>query len=154
MCRVFPRAGRKILMSSLDQITIHRDEIISLVASSSSKANLISPPLKQSRGNRFRRTSSAKQLKIQTANMEAEVIEKSLSHQYAIHGNSLTLCLMLHELPHLPGGLPSEVIDILLMTCQSLIQCQEKESLTSVDAGAVCTCVMNYFLLLLNQKLY
>lgn len=68
-------------------------------------------------------------------------IEKSLEHQYCIHGNALLLSLILQVLPKLSGGLPSELLDIILAVADNLISCQGSAKLVANNPGSLILCV-------------
>ena len=68
-------------------------------------------------------------------------IEKSLDHQYSIHGNALLLSLILQVLPKLSGGLPSELLDIILAVADNLISCQGSAKLVVNNPGSLTLCV-------------
>lgn len=75
-------------------------------------------------------------------------IQKSLDHQYSIHGFSLLLSLILHALPKLPGALPSELLDIILAVADNLVSCQGNLKLVTNNPGALVLCVRSGYSLI------
>ena len=154
----FPSAGRKYIMTMIDEIQVHHDEILAIAnnreaileGSNTDSLQSIgsgggSPPSSKSskrRGFRHKTPSKSMSLSEKVANMRKHAaIEKSLDHQYALHGNALVLSMVLHVLPKLPGGLPSELLDIIIAVADNLISCQGNGVLSQSHPGAVVTCV-------------
>jgi len=127
----FPTKARKIFQSSLDDIQVHHAEIVKLACmgdDSSTDQDGESPGRRSSMRRSNRRQESLPD-------------HPSLSHQYAIHGHSLMLSILLRELPHLPGGLPGALLGSSLSVAEILINCQYNDVMTKANPGAACTCV-------------
>jgi hypothetical protein len=133
----FPSAGRKYIMAMVGEIQVHQDEVLALGAKSSNASNraVTPPPTPQKRRNR-RRQEHLDETLAPNSN-----IGKSLDHQYSIHGNALVLSMILHVMPQLPGGLPAELLDIIIAVADNLISCQGNANLLRNNPGAVVTCV-------------
>jgi hypothetical protein len=52
---------------------------------------------------------------------------------HAIHGYSLVISLLLHELPRLPGGIPTKLVDRIIMVAEKLVLSQLHETLPKVQ---------------------
>ncbi len=149
----FPSAGRKYIMSMVDEIQVHHDEILALVnnreilSMSSSESMAEDSNSSPTKGNRrFRRKQEKMPSKSfpSSSQLSASIqiaYEKSIEHQYALHGNSLVLSLVLHVMPKLPGGLPSELLDIIIAVADNLISSQGNGLLSQTQPGAIVTCV-------------
>ena len=133
----FPSAGRKYIMSMVGEIQVHQDEVLALGATSSKTSTraVTPPPTTQKRRNRRR------QEQLDDIFVSNSSIGKSLDHQYSIHGNALVLSMILHIMPQLPGGLPAELLDIIIAVADNLVSCQGNANLLKNNSGAVVTCV-------------
>lgn len=129
---VFPSAGRKHLMTFIGEVQVNQDEVLALGA----KSSVTEVPSKDKKRRNRRRQEKDEALI--SAN---STIGKSLDHQYAIHGNALVLSLLLHVLPRVPGGLPSELLDIIMAVADNLVSCQGNANLMKNNPGALVTCV-------------
>jgi hypothetical protein len=157
---VFPTAGRKYIMTSVGEIQVHQDEILALASSNEniesvrlgideslatndkSEESVAAAPVTPTK-RRFRRqtnNNNQKQHQLPCIPM-SETLVKSLEHQYALHGHALLLSMILHVLPKLSGGLPSEILDIIVAVADSLISSLSHEVLRDNHPGALCTCV-------------
>lgn len=124
----FPTRARKLFRSGLDEIQVHHAEIVKLANMNSDTPAVEDDQNSPSRSRRFHRH-------------ETKPACSSLVHQYAVHGHSLMVSLLLRELPHLPGGLPGSLLSAGLSVAEILVNCQCSDVLTKVDPGAACTCV-------------
>eukprot|EP00554_Chaetoceros_debilis_P010162 CAMPEP_0194107668 /NCGR_PEP_ID=MMETSP0150-20130528/7501_1 /TAXON_ID=122233 /ORGANISM="Chaetoceros debilis, Strain MM31A-1" /LENGTH=2481 /DNA_ID=CAMNT_0038796151 /DNA_START=23 /DNA_END=7465 /DNA_ORIENTATION=- len=139
---LFPSVGRKYIITSIGFIQVHQDEILALCASSRasgqpvSKISVDKTPTKR----RNRRRQGQENTKV-----DVEVIDdnigKSFDHQYSIHGNALVLSMILHVLPTLSGGMPTELLDIIIAVSDNLISCQGNTNLVERNPGSLVTCV-------------
>ncbi len=133
----FPSAGRKYIMNMVGEIQVHQDEVLALGATSNNSTSRVAtpPPTPQKRRNR-RRQEQLEDIFPPNSN-----VGKSLDHQYSIHGNALVLSMILHVMPQLPGGLPAELLDIIIAVADNLISSQGNANLLRNNPGAVVTCV-------------
>jgi hypothetical protein len=131
----FPCAGRKHIMTMVGELQMNQDEILSL----GMKGAPITPNKSALQASQKRRRSKIREEENNVAMNEN--IAASLSHQYAINGNSLALSMILHVMPHLSGGLPSELLDIIIAVAENLVSCQGNANLLKNNPGALVTCV-------------
>ena len=161
---VFPTAGRKYIMASVGEIQVHHDEILVLASSNKSKEPVrfdideSLPSVDRSEENAASATvtPTKRRFRRQTGNQKqqaaiipmSETLVKSLDHQYALHGHALLLSMILHVLPKLSGGLPSEILDIIVAVADSLTSSLSHEILRENHPGALCTCVRSGYCIL------
>ena len=149
----FPSAGRKCIMSMVDEIQVHHDEILAIannrgtlsvssdIVTDTSSSRTPSPKVKRRFGRKQDKVASPT-TPISASTIKANAaIEKSMEHQYALHGNALVLSMVLHVMPKLPGGLPSELLDIIIAVADNLISCQGNGVLSQSQPDAIVTCV-------------
>lgn len=145
----FPSAGRKYIMAMVDEIQVHHDEILALannrepdLATSSTDSPSPAKSKRLFRRNQDKSSSLSPSSSLAASTkINNAVIEKSLEHQYALHGNALVLSMILHVMPRLPGGLPSELLDIIIAVADNLVSCQGSGLLSQNYPGAIVTCV-------------
>lgn len=119
----FPSEGRKLVRSNLDEMQVHHAQLVKLASMKDSKGE-------QSGGLRmFRRQTKEKP------------VDLSLRHQHAIHGIALMVSLLLRELPRLPGGLPTTLLQSVLPVAEILVSCQFDDAMTAASQGGACMCV-------------
>ena len=123
----FPTKARKLFRSGLDEIQVHHAEIVKLASMDGDFSSEDVDDRSSSR-RRFQRHGTTP-------------AHPSLVHQYAVHGHSLMVSILLRELPHLPGGLPDSLLSAGLSVAEILVNCQISDVLTKVNPGAACTCV-------------
>lgn len=135
---VFPSAGRKYIMTMVGEVQVNQDEVLALgMKGGMPRAKTTATPRSQNRKNRRRQTQE-KEDNFVSVN---STIGVSLNHQYAIHGNALVLSMILHVMPQLPGGLPAELLDIIIAVADNLVSCQGNANLMKHNPGALVTCV-------------
>lgn len=127
----FPTRARKLFRASLDAIQFHHAEIVKLATMGGDSAS------DGNGGSPGRRSSMRRNKRRQDATPD----HPSLSHQFAIHGRSLMLSILLRELPHLAGGLPGMLLESSLSLAEMLVNCHFNDVLAKVNPGAACTCV-------------
>lgn len=138
-------------MSLVSEIQVHHDEILALgnnrdilptssMDSSTGDHNTCTPMRGKRRFGRKQDKSPPNKFLSSTPYTQA-ANEKSMEHQYALHGNALVLSLVLHVMPRLPGGLPSELLDIVVAVADNLISSQGNGILSQTQPGAIVTCV-------------
>ena len=134
----FPSAGRKYIMTMVGEVQVHQDEVLVLGVSGNHSSNRTAAPGPPQKRRSRRRQGQEKDDTLIPANSN---IGKSLNHQYAIHGSALVLAMLLHVLPQLPGGLPAELLDIIIAVADNLVSCQGNANLLKNNPGALVTCV-------------
>ena len=126
----FPSEGRRLVKSALAEIQAHHAELVTLIAMNQDKSN------EQGSGLRmFRRSNKETQQQADT----------TLPHQFAIHGQSLMVSVVIMQLPHLAGGLPRDLLTTCLSVSEMLVSFQFNEVLSGANPGAVCLCVRSGF---------
>ena len=132
--RSFPREGRKMLASSLEAIAEEWNNIVANSMNQEENANENKETVSPKR--RFGRSKGS------PANLQpSKQMIQSLKHQYSVHGHSLAVSLLLHELGVASEGLSTIALDNIITIAHSLVKCQENEVLAKASPGAVCTCV-------------
>jgi hypothetical protein len=126
----FPSEGRKIVQSSLIDLQTQHAEILAKI--SNVESNETGP---SGMFSAFRRGTSPKK---STTSPQGDL---SMPHQYAIHGLSLMISILLKDLPKLSGGVPSALIASAMSVAESLVAFQSKENIAKENPGAVCMCV-------------
>lgn len=125
----FPSEGRRLVDSSIRDIQLEHAELMAIASSpESDKSTELSGP------GRFRFGRRAAQSK-------GKKPDQSLKHQYAIHGMSLMVTMIVRDLPHLPGGLPIELLDDVMSSAEFLSSTYFNDALLKGSPSGVCTCV-------------
>jgi hypothetical protein len=68
-------------------------------------------------------------------------VDLTLPHQYAIHGISLMVSLLIRDLPRLPGGLPTSLLKSVLHVAEILVSCQFNEAMAAASQAGACMVV-------------
>eukprot|EP00934_Nitzschia_sp_Nitz4_P002708 Nitzschia sp. Nitz4//scaffold42_size132992//119267//129070//NITZ4_003422-RA/size132992-processed-gene-0.49-mRNA-1//-1//CDS//3329551787//2698//frame0 len=129
MTTVSPVVGQKLIRTCIDEIQLEHVEFLS------TSSRPISEGAKDSGGaisgpfGRFRRQSP------QTK------VDPSAKHKHAIHGLAFAISIALRDLPRLPDGLPTELMDMALSVAEILVNTPFRDSVASNNPGGVCTCV-------------
>jgi predicted phage tail protein len=119
----FPSEGRKLVKSNLDEMQGHHAQLVKLASMKDSKGE-------QSGGLRmFRRQTKEKP------------VDLSLRHQHAIHGIALMVSMLIRELPRLPGGLPTSLLQSVIPAAEILVSCQFDDAMAAASQGGACMCV-------------
>jgi hypothetical protein len=119
----FPSEGRKLVRSSLDEIQLHHAQLVKLASTKDNKEE-------QSGALRmFRRQ------------VKEKPVDLTLPHQYAIHGISLMVSMLIRDLPRLPGGLPTSLLQSVLHVAEILVSCQFNEAMAAASQGGACMVV-------------
>ena len=117
----FPAEGRDVLSSCLGEIESNWADLVRLASQDDDSSVVESQIAKR----RFRRKAAVKH----TGSISTE---KLLKYQYVIHGNALTVSVLLNEIAQLAGGLPAKTLDWVITTAHSLVHCQDNEILAKV----------------------
>eukprot|EP00536_Pseudo-nitzschia_multiseries_P003440 jgi/Psemu1/252652/estExt_Genewise1Plus.C_530049 len=133
---VFPSEGRKVTRDCIQKIQMEHAELMT-AASDGGNTNSNAEVNTPSRF-RFGRESPAK---------KKATVDGTLKHQYAIHGMSLMVALVIRDLPSLPGGLPPELLDTAISVSEILISTPTNEVIMEVSPSSICTCVRAGFCL-------
>ena len=126
---VFPAEGRKIIRDCVNRIQFEHAELMNVISSGdhlSSTAEASTPRF------RFGRNTPSKQTK---------QVDKTLKHQFAIHGMSLMIAIVIRDLPDLPGGLPTDILDTVMSICEVLTSTLTNEIVKEGSPSSACTCV-------------
>ena len=128
MSSVFPSHGRQIVQDCICAIRLEHAELMALA--STKKAD--GPPETGSAARRFRfgRVTPVKEVKV----------DESLKHQFAIHGMALMVSVVIRDLPNLPGGLPMEVLDTVILVAHVLVDTLFNNIVTAGNPSGACTC--------------
>lgn len=124
LAQAFPDAGRQLIWDAIGEIQHHHAQLLTY-ASSEEKV----PENTDLASRVFRRT------------VKEKPVDRSLPHQYSIHGFSLVVAMLSKVLPKLPGGLPNDLILTALTAAELMVSCQHHEKLCSANSAAACLCV-------------
>ena len=67
--------------------------------------------------------------------------DETLNSQYAIHGMSLAICMIIRDLPSLPGGMPLDMMSDIMSVGEVLVSAITNEALKESTPSGTCTCV-------------
>ena len=127
MSQAFPSQGRVFVIESLGSFTCNLDAIKSLssrVASTSSPV----PRRRFGRGPNNETTGTTPE-------------DELMKHQSTLHGNALAVSMLLHEFPHLMGGVATAIVTKVFDVIGKLLQCQFDDSFVKSNPSAACTCI-------------
>ncbi|KAL3937599.1 MAG: hypothetical protein SGBAC_007324 [Bacillariaceae sp.] len=127
---VFPAVGRQFIDDGIRDIQMEHAELMA-----SASAGAAESAAENSGGRRFgfgRRNAP---------NKKESKPDSSLKHQFAIHGISLMVTMILRDLPGLPGGLPMELLDDVMSSTEVLCSAYDNDVLVNGSPSGVCTCV-------------
>ena len=126
---VFPAQGRSIVRDCVNRIQLEHAELMSVISNGN---HLSSTEATSTSRFRFGRNAPAKKTK---------QIDKSLKHQFAIHGMSLMIAIVVRDLPDLPGGLPTDILDTVMSVSEVLISTLTNQTVKEASPSSACTCV-------------
>ena len=129
MASVFPSEGHKMIREGLDSIQLEHAELMSRATSQTGTES--SDSFGAAARFRFGRNTPAKEVKV----------DATLKHQYAIHGISLMVSLIVRDLPDLPGGLPTNILNAVMSVGEILVSSLMNEVLKEGSPSGICTCV-------------
>ncbi len=118
IAQAFPAEGRKFVLSSMNEIIANVDEIRSLA----SKTQAITS---QTPKNRFRRSVEKPQV-----NTQADQLTRS---QCVLHGKALAVSMLMHEFPHIMGGVKAAIVIKAFHVAEKLLKCQFDKALVEVS---------------------
>jgi len=133
---VFPSEGRRIVRECINKIQL---EHAALMTAASAEEQLDSNQQVSTPRFRFGRDTPTK---------KKAKVDETLKHQYAIHGMSLMVALLIRDLPDLPGGLPTEILDTVMFICEILMNISTNDIIKEVSPSSICTCVRAGFCLI------
>lgn len=125
----FPEEGRKLLVAAVEDLKTQHAQLMS-IGGTSQGSNANDP--KRSFGRMFRRPQKEP---------EKKSGDVTLNHQYALHGITLMVSIVVRDLPHVPGGLSSEQLMIVLEAAEMLLSCQFNDVITKANPSVACTCI-------------
>lgn len=111
--QAFPTEGRDFVIESLGTFGANLDAIQSLsrVASTSSPAP---------RSSRFRLSNNDQ-------NIGTTPAAELMKHQATLHGNALAISMLMHEFPHIIGGVATVIVSKVFDVIRKLLDCQFNE---------------------------
>lgn len=120
IAQAFPTEGRKFVIESLSGFGANMDAIQTLAMRSA--AETMSTPK-----GRFRKGVQE--------NNEAgsRLLDELMQHQCHMHGNALTVSMLMHAFPHVLGGIPRVIVDKTYDVCEKLLQCQSNDAFVNVS---------------------
>ncbi len=108
----FPSSGRQMIHETISEIQVEHAELMA-TSSNMPKAEARHDASLGARFSRFRRTTTpTKEIKV----------DESAKHKRAIHGMALMISVVMRDLPNLPGGIPTELIDRALSLAEILVK--------------------------------
>ena len=126
---VFPSEGRRIVRDCINRIQLEHAELMSVASNGDQLSSTVEATTPRFRFGR--NTPSKKEKKV----------DKTLRHQYAIHGMSLMVAIIVRDLPDLPGGLPTDILDTVMSVCEILISTLTNDIIKEGSPSSACTCV-------------
>ena len=127
---VFPSHGRLLVQAAVNDIQLEHAELMALA--STKKVEEDKQDISAPRFLRFgKRAATPKVVKK----------DESLKHQYAVHGLSLMVSMVIRDLPALPGGLPDELLNTVLSVAEILASTLFNDIMTRANPSAACTSV-------------
>jgi hypothetical protein len=129
MASVFPSEGRRIVRESISKIQLEHAELMSIA---SKGGRMDSTEAADAPRFRFGRNAPAKK--------EVKV-DETLKHQYAIHGMTLMVSVIIRDLPDLPGGLPTDILDTAMSISEILVSTLTNDVMKEGSPSSTCTCV-------------
>jgi len=136
MASVFPLEGHKIVRESINKIQLEYAELMSIANSGGRMDSTESTGAPRFRFGR--NTPVKKEVKI----------DETLKHQYTIHGMALMVSVMIRDLPDLPGGLPTDLLDATMSVSEILVSSLTNDILKEGSPSSTCTCVRAGFCLI------
>ena len=120
VAQAFPTEGRNFIIESLSGFSANMDAIQSLSMQVASEA--MSTPK-----SRFRRGQQ------EPLNTGSRLLEELMHHQCHMHGNALAVSILMHQSPHIVGGIPRVIVDKTYDVSEKLLRCQSNESFVKVS---------------------
>lgn len=131
MTSVFPFQGRRLVGESVNSIQLAHAELMS-IASTSSPGNPTDVFMNSAARFRFgRNVPPPKNIKV----------DESMKHQYAIHGMSLMVSMIVRDLPDLPGGLSTSLLETVMSISEILVSILMNNVMKDGSPSGTCTCV-------------
>lgn len=127
IAQAFPSEGRVFVIESLGTFSANFDAIQSLSLRVASSASPV-------RRSRFGRSNNE-------ANSDASSAEELMKHQSTLHGNALAVSMLMHEFPHIFGGVATAIVTKVFDVISKLLQCQFNDVFVKANPSAACTCI-------------
>lgn len=120
VAQAFPTEGRKFVIESLSGFSANMDAM-QLIATRAAAETTSTPK------GRFRKG-------VQENNSTAgtRILDQLMQHQCHMHGNALTVSMLMHQFPHVLGGIPRVMVDKTYDVCEKLLLCQTNEAFVKV----------------------
>jgi len=127
VAQAFPSEARVFVIVSLGSFGANLDAIQSL------SSKVASSPSPMPKGF-FARTSDLNEGSNSTA-------EELIKHQATLHGNALAVSMLMHEFPHIFGGVATAIVSKVIDVVGKLLQCQFNDGFVKLNPSAACTCI-------------
>ena len=119
IAQAFPSEGRVFVVESLGAFGANLDAIQSLSVRAASTS-----PVQRSRFRRSNNEQSGVPLPA----------EELIKHQATLHGNALAVSMLLHEFPHIRGGVSTAIVSKVFDIIGKLLQCQFNDGVVKVNS--------------------
>lgn len=119
VAQAFPTEGRKLVIQSLSGFIASMDAMQSL-------AMRVELETKSTPKGRFRKGH-------ENSTVGSRLADELLQHQYHMHGNALCVSMLMHELPHVHGGVARVIVDKSFDVCEQLLRCQSNDDFVIVS---------------------
>jgi hypothetical protein len=128
--QAFPSVGRAFVIERLGTFGANLDTIQSL----SRVASTLSPAPRSI----FRQNNNDK-------NIGTTPAAELMKHQATVHGNALAVSMVMHEFPHIMGGVATVVVSKIFDVVGKLLDCQYNESLVKVGLMSSPFAILPFF---------
>jgi hypothetical protein len=137
LAAVFPAQGRLLIKELVTDLQLEHAELMKLGSASPQQSEMDSGSNSDGPGARLmrfgRRTPQKEQPRKQ---------DDSFKHQYALHGMSLALSILVRDLPSLPGGVPSRTMETdIFPIAEQFVSMQFNNVMANNNPSITCTCV-------------
>ena len=141
VAQAFPIEGRKFVIESLSSFLPNMDAIQSLSLRVASETTS-TPKGRFRRGVQDNDTAGSR------------LADELVQHQCHMHGNALAVSMLMHEFPHVVGGIARVIVDKTFDVCEKLLQCQSNEAFVNVSVSRFgCPCFLPNFQSLISPLL-
>ena len=120
VAQAFPSEGRKFVIESLSSFIPNMDAIQSFSLRVASEMTF-TPKGRFRRGGQDNETAGSR------------LADELMQHQCHMHGNALAVSMLMHEFPHVVGGIARVIVDKTFDVCEKLLQCQSNETFVYVS---------------------
>ena len=128
--QAFPSVGRAFVIERLGTFGANVDAIQSL----SRVASTLSPAPRSI----FRHSNNDQ-------NIDSTPTAELMKHQATVHGNALALSMIMHEFPHVMGGVATVIVSKIFDVVGKLLDCQYNEGFAKVGITSSLRCLSSLF---------